>query len=414
MNRLQEFEKQVTKEGQEWTRLQFQERLQKQIDEEGAVCPQSGLVLKKARRRPLQLSTVSGVVELSVWYGYSTVRRKWVCPFRESWGLEPYQRTTPELQSRLCYTATQVGSYERASVMAGRWGCQVSDDLIRDEVQRKGRVAAQANWPAVTPAKPEPEFSMVIMMDGWMVRERGEDWAKDRKLQSTHRVDWREIKNAVIYRLEQRAQTQSGREMLLQKHIVACPPETDPVDFGKAVEQECLRRGLARARNVYVVMDGAVWLWDLVEDRFADSVKTLDFHHASQHIWAIGQAIYGEGTSECKKWVSALLHQLRHGKQERVIGRLEQLLQKWEFESAEVQETLERELKYLRKHREHIHYEDRAQEKTPIGSGAVESLARQLQNRFKTCGQFWSRSGLTNLLAIVTNFKNEDEKFLWN
>ena len=41
-----------------------------------------------------------------------------------------------------------------------------------------------------------------------------------------------------------------------------------------------------------------------------------------------------------------------------------------------------------------------------MGSGAVESLCRQLQNRFKSCGQFWSLNGLTHLLAINVLFTN--------
>jgi len=49
-----------------------------------------------------------------------------------------------------------------------------------------------------------------------------------------------------------------------------------------------------------------------------------------------------------------------------------------------------------------------------MGSGAVESLCRQLQNRFKSCGQFWSRKGLTHLLAINVLFKNQSARFLWN
>ncbi len=202
--------------------------------------------------------------------------------------------------------------------------------------------------------------------------------------------------------------------MLLKNYTVARPPDTTPVEFGKAVQSEAMRRGLGRAKHVYVLMDGAVWLWDLVEDRFSEAIKTLDFHHASQHLWAIGHILYGEGSPEAKKWVGGLLDRLRNGKEERVIQRLEQLLEKWEFEPASVQEDLEREVQYFRKHRDHIHYQDRAQEGTLIGSGAVESLASQLQNRFKGCGKFWSREGLTNLLAIVTTFKNEDQEHLWN
>ena len=414
MKGLLEMELEALDEGREWTRRRLQERLQEQIDAIGAVCPQAGIMLKNRRRRQLKLRSVSGVLELNSWYGYSLARGAWVCPCREVWGLEPYQRSTPELQSRMCFTATQANSYEGAALVADRWGCPVSDDLIREEVQRQGKEAAQAHWPPQKSTHAQEEFSMVIMMDGWMARERGTDWGLDPKKPSTQRVAWREIKSAVIYRFEQRAETQSGRGMLCEKYIVACAPLTEPVTFGQAVQEEAMRRGLARAKNVYVVIDGAAWLWDLTQDRFAESIKTLDLYHASQHLWTLGHEIYGEGTPESKKWVTQLLHQLRHGKEDRVIRRLEEILEKWEFQDPDVQETVEREVHYFVKHRDHLHYQDRADEGAPMGSGAVESLARQLQNRFKSCGQFWNREGLTNLLAIITTVKNNDESFLWN
>lgn len=414
MNPLQTIEQEVLELGQEWVLCNLQKRLQSLINDMGAVCPQSGLMLKHARLRSVKLRSVCGVLQLEGWYGYSTAQGSWIWPFRQAWGMESYQRTTPELQNRLCYTATQVDSYERAAQMSIRWGTKVSDDLIRDEVQRKGEVAAQADQPAPKSIQAEQDYSMVIMMDGWLVRERGEDWGREPEFKTKQRVDWHEVKSAVIYRLDQCAQTQSGRGMLLEKHIVAKPPETDPVSFGQAVQKEAMRRGLANASKVYVVMDGAAWLWNLAEDRFADSVKTLDFHHASQHLWAIGNEIYGQGTQESKQWVEGLLHDLRHGKENQVLGELEQLLEKRESEPANVQKVLEREVEYFRTHREHMNYQDRAEEGSPIGSGAVESLARQLQNRFKGCGKFWSRKGLTNLLAMVVTVKNQDEQCLWN
>jgi len=415
MKGLLELEQEVLKEGREWTRRRLQERLQEQIDENPPVCPRSGLLLKKQQRRSLKLRSISGILELKAWYGYSSAQKAWVHPAREAWGLEPYQRSTPELQSRLCYTATQVGSYEGAARLASRWsGSELSDDLIRDEVQRKGKVVDPANWPSPKASKVKEGFSMVIMMDGWMVRERGADWGASKKKDLMDRVKWHEIKSAVIYRLEQRAQVQNGRALLSEKYMVASPPQTDPLSFGKAVQQEAMRRGLAQAKRVYVVIDGAVWLWDLVQDRFGESVKTLDLHHAAEHLWVLGREIYGEGTGESKKWVENLLHQLRHGEEERVIRSLEQVLEKWKFQDPGVQKTVEREVQYFVKHKDHIHYQDRANEGAPMGSGAVESLARQLQNRFKTCGQFWKRKGLTNLLAIVATVKNNDERFLWN
>ena len=247
-----------------------------------------------------------------------------------------------------------------------------------------------------------------------MARERGPDWGASSRRKATERVKWHEVKSAVIYRLEQQVKKESGRGLLLEKYIVACPPETAPVDFGAAVQAEARRRGLGRARYVYLVMDGAVWLWDLAEDRFANAIKTLDFHHASQHLWAVGHALYGEGTDKAKEWVEKLLHGLRHGKESRVIRRLEELLESSAPRPAEVQKVVNGEVHSFRPHRDHLHYQAVAKAGAPIGSGAVESLGVQLQERFRGCGQFWRRPGISHLLRLVTLVRNQDDCHLWN
>lgn len=79
-----------------------------------------------------------------------------------------------------------------------------------------------------------------------------------------------------------------------------------------------------------VTEDGAARLWCLREDRFKDTTPVLDFHHASQHLWALAYHRFGEKTDEQKAleraWVGPLLHDLRHGKENRVIRTLEELL----------------------------------------------------------------------------------------
>src|SRR5271166_5485422 len=51
MKVLLEVEAQILAEGREWTRQRLEERLQAQADQIGALCPQSGLVLKYVRMR---------------------------------------------------------------------------------------------------------------------------------------------------------------------------------------------------------------------------------------------------------------------------------------------------------------------------------------------------------------------------
>ena len=41
-------------------------------------------------------------------------------------------------------------------------------------------------------------------------------------------------------------------------------------------------------------------------------------------------------------------------------------------------------------------------------------LEKQLQRRFRTCGQFWGRPSLTHLLGLAVIFRNHDQNLLWN
>lgn len=416
MNRLRQIEQEVLTAGREWTRTQLEKRLQEECLAVEMVSAKTGEELENTRWRSMGLDTVVGKVKLKVHHGYCAEEEAWVCPTRQAWGLQPYERKTPEWRARLAYTATVVGSYDEAEKLATLWGTPVSDTSIHQCVQELGPPARKLTLPTPVPAPSEAPFDLVLMMDGWLTRERGPDWSAGPRKKNPERVEWKEIKSAVIYRLEQRAENASGRGLLLEKYVVATPPETSPLDFGQAVRDEAMRRGLARAQTVYLVMDGAVWLWDLAEDRFKTAVKTLDFHHAREHLHTIAEALHGIGTQRAKDWLAEQLASLRHGDEALVVNRLEDLLtsQAQAKRPTKIRKTITREVKYFRAHREHIHYEDRENEGAPLGSGAVESLGKQLQRRLRGCGQFWRRPGLTHLLKLSVLAKNNDLHHLWN
>ena len=96
------------------------------------------------------------------------------------------------------------------------------------------------------------------------------------------------------------------------------------------------------------------------------------------------------------------------------MSTLEELLVKHSGLSSSEQAIVEREVSYFQDHRDHLHYQRWKRSGAPCGSGAVESLGRQLQRRFRTCGQFWERPGLRNLLTLTVLFKNQDHSLLWN
>ena len=166
---------------------------------------------------------------------------------------------------------------------------------------------------------------------------------------------------------------------------------------------EAMRQGLGRAKEVLIVADGAIWIWNLAGDRFAGARQRVDFYHVSQHLWAVAHRLHPDDAA-AKAWVQPLLHKLKQDSSCEVITELDQLAQRLE---GPVGEQVEKEVNYLQTHRDRLDYGTARQRDEPLGSGAMESTCRQSQTRFKRTGQFWSQTGDQALMCLETFRRNE-------
>jgi hypothetical protein len=347
----------------------------------------------------MRLRTVVGVVELSVWYGYDPTAHHWGCPIRQQWGLSAHQQLSPGLQDRLAFTVTATGTYEQAAAVAAKWGCPTDDATLHALAQRLGARAEAhtqqrlATVPTEITSRRAPSALTVLMLDGWHVRQRGPGWGRTRTKKP--RVEWHELKTGVAYRHDQAGQTAGGRGLLAQKLVVSWQGE--PLELGRRLHWEALRHGLARSRDVLVVADGAPWIWNVVADRWTGATELLDFYHASQHLWNLGQALHPRDEATRREWVEARLHRLRHGQEPAVLRELAALPRR----RGAVGKAIRREQNYFADQAGRLHYQTLARRGWPIGSGAVESACRSRQGRCKGRGQFWTRTGLRHLDALT-------------
>jgi hypothetical protein len=374
----------------------------------------------------VELLSVAGRIEVWAPYGQDPDNKQWLCPLRQRLGLEARQMITPELQERLCYTATQTRSYEAAAETAQVWGVPASMSVIYKHVQRIGAQRRQRHEEQVERAlnvetraqvvaqaaqeAPKAPFSLVLMIDAWKIRERGQQWGAKPPEAPGERVEWRDVKSGIVFRLEDRAETQSGRRIVLEKHIEAY--RGDPHEFGRRLFALALQRGLMQARTVYVVADGAVWIWNLAADRFPYATALLDFYHASQHLWAVARALYPED-SQARAWVEPMLRQLRHGEETGVLKGLQGLKNLLDTLAPDARAIVQTEQNYFENNKDRLGYQDASVQGCPVGSGAMESTCAQLQNRFKRTGQFWVFNGHSNLMALDVARRNKNWKDIW-
>ena len=342
----------------------------------------------------MQLRTAFGVVALRVWQGKNPADGRWGTPMRQRWNLTPHQQLSPALEDKLAYFASVTGTYEMAAQLARKLGVPIEDSTVRALVQRLGARAdeqLQARLKTVPREKtpvPAPSALAVVQFDGCQLRQRGPGWGK--KKTSQPRVAWHEQKLGVFYRHEQNAGGQ-----LLQKVVVSC--QGSPVELGERLHWEARRHGLGRAQAALAVSDGAPWIWKLVAGHWSGAHQVLDFYHASQHLHELSQALYPCDERARKKWVDRQCHDLRHGQEQKVLGRLKRLRSR----RGAAGETIRREQNYFATHAARMNYQAVAARGWPIGSGAVESACAQKQTRFKRPGQFWTAPGLRHLNALI-------------
>jgi hypothetical protein len=327
--------------------------------------------------------------------------------------MAPHQKITPGFADKLCFTATATGSYEEAAQVASRWTQgTVSRSTVHQLVQRLGALAEQQTQQRVATVNSEvlPQRAAsqlaVVMVDGWMVRQRGPGWGCKKTQQN--RVEWHELKTGVFYLQEQSAQTAGDRGLLAEKVVVSWQGE--PTELGRRLHWEALRGGLGRARNLLFLGDGAPWIWKLQQERWAKAVGLLDFYHASQHCWNVWRAIRGEKDAQLPLWMDRRLHWLRHGQEKKVLREVARL----RAPRGEAGKIVAREQAYFESHSQRMNYQQIARRGWPIGSGAVESACRQKQCRFKRAGQFWTPTGLRHLLALDEARRNHHWNQLWN
>ena len=190
------------------------------------------------RLREFVADDLCGDSDRAAAYGFSSLMQRWLSPFLEQWELTPYERVSRNYRRGSVTRRPATGSYQKAALLASCWGTTISDDLVHSQVQSISLQVHQQVMPAPTGApKNEAPFSLVIMLDGWMVRERGPQWAAPPDCQDAERVAWHEVECGVVPGSIMGKRSAWDRGVLTQKKVVACPPGTDVLEFGATVRK---------------------------------------------------------------------------------------------------------------------------------------------------------------------------------
>ena len=207
------------------------------------------------------------------------------------------------------------------------------------------------------------------------------------------RQGWKEVKVAALFHAQADTDNAPQRGVTTYlAHLGAVEP------FGARLWQALERLPAEPARREVRIGDGAPWIWNLAALQAPGAVEIVDWYHATEHLWQVGHAVYGDDSPLVAPWVKAREAELWEGQVESVRIALKALQPR----RAAGREARRTHLEYFRTHRERMRYDRFRAQGLFIGSGVVEGggCKHAVGARLKKAGMRWSPEGAQNTLRL--------------
>jgi len=168
-------------------------------------------------------------------------------------------------------------------------------------------------------------------------------------------------------------------------------------------------------KPLIALLDGDPHLEDRVREALDARTLThrldaliLDIIHASEYLWKVGTALYGEKSAQRIHWVKGKLYALLESKVGYVIGGLKQIRTKNPL-TPHQRTVLQKTITYFENHRHMMDYATYLEKGYPIATGTVEGTCGSLvKDRMEHAGMRWSIAGAQAVLEQRAVLKNGD------
>lgn len=180
--------------------------------------------------------------------------------------------------------------------------------------------------------------------------------------------------------------------------------------FGWRIYKEARRRGIDWAKEVTVLGDGALWIWNLADAHFHGAQQIVDLYHAREHYWNAGRGCFGSAKEQLHQWAESRRLELDEGRVEDVINAIGQLSALPGYD----QEICDREIGYFEKNKERMRYAEFRSRGLFVGSGVLEAGCRTvIAQRLKQSGMHWSIRGANSIIALRCSLMSNRWEDFW-
>jgi hypothetical protein len=314
------------------------------------------------------------------------------CPADDALGIEVSY--TPALTKLICLEGADEQTYLKAERhLEQTGGICVSARQIQRVVQRVGSSAQAWQERPGQPGQCDAPI-MYVSADGTGLPMVPEELEGRRGKQADGKAKTRQVYLGCVF--TQHRTDEKGhpiRDWDSTTYVSSFKPSDQ---FGPCLRQEAIRRGMASAGEVVVLIDGARGLENLGNLNFKDAVQIVDFYHAVEHAGDVLDALIGKDHPDYKKRQSRWAKRLLKDKVQILINETRK-----ECAGKPQAARVEEELGYFVRNVKRMQYATFRAKGYFIGSGVVEAGCKTVIGaRCKQSGMFWSESGAENILAL--------------
>lgn len=276
-----------------------------------------------------------------------------------------------------------------------KWGERFRE-LEKEEQEAANRLAQIGQ---VVAPKSKSTTRMGVGLDGAMIHIRQEGW--------------KELKVGCVFDIAlQPTFDKETKEWLEQGHAIHnsyLAHLGGAEQFGQMMWAAAKQRGWEQCYDTQAIGDGAPWIWNLTNLHFYDSRQTLDYYHATDHLDRAAHLLYPADPEAAQRWFNKSETLLFQGHADQIATTLALAASG----NSQRHKELRTEADYFRKHKRRMQYLQFREDGYPIGSGTVESEAKQFKARFCGPGMRWSRQGAERLIPIRAAIMGHQFDSLW-
>ena len=207
----------------------------------------------------------------------------------------------------------------------------------------------------------------------------------------------REVKNAVLFGADARAQPMPSRGCLLQKRYVSRLGDWE--SFARWVWAEMRQQGLERSGRLLIYGDGAEWIRSLAQWLPCQAGLVLDLYHVAKKIWEVSRALWTREPQQ-RRWAQRQLERIENGQVDQVLKSLKRLESKRGGEPS-VYQALQEVSGYLESNQDRMDDPALREQGLPVSSAPVESANYHVTGaRLKQQGMRWSEAGAAQMTVL--------------